>query len=50
MNIRVSTHKPDNKLWLVALILFIWGLLPLPLSGIALILSAALLLLGTTLI
>lgn len=50
MKLSVNTHKPDSTLWLVAMILFIWGVLPLPLSAIALILSAALLLLGTTLI
>ncbi len=47
---KLSLHKPDRTLWIISFVLFVWGILPLPLSGIALILSAALLLLGTTLI
>ncbi len=47
---RLHLHAPNRTLWMISFVLFIWGLLPLPLSGVALILSAALLLLGTTLI
>ncbi len=50
MKIRVSTHKPNVTLWLISLILFVWGILSLPYAGLALIVSAALLLLGTTII
>jgi hypothetical protein len=48
MKIKLSTHKPNRSLWLVALVLFVYGLTGLPYGGIALIVSAALLLLGTT--
>ena len=48
MKIKVSTHKPNPKLWLVALVLFIYGLTGLPYSGVGPLISAALLLLGTT--
>jgi len=50
MKIRINTHRPNPALWLVALVLFIYGIVGLPYGGIALILSAALLLLGTTVI
>ena len=52
MKLRVSTHKPHPMLWLVALVLFIYALLPfgLPYSSVAMIVSALLLLLGTTII
>ena len=48
MKIKVSLHKPSPTLWIVALVLFVYGLTGLPYSGVALIISSALLLLGTT--
>ena len=50
MKIEISTHKPNMLLWLIALLLFIWGLFPLPYVDLALVVSAGLLLAGTTLI
>lgn len=55
MKIRVSTHKPKPGLWLIAFVLFLYGLLGgfvfiLPFASFAILASAALLLLGTTLI
>ncbi len=50
MRFHISTHKPNPTLWLVALILFIYAFLPLPYSSVAMIISALLLLLGTTII
>ena len=50
MRMRVRTHNPSPTIWTIALILFIYGLLPLPYAGFAIIVSALLLLLGTTLI
>ncbi|MBI5303808.1 MAG: hypothetical protein HY868_16855 [Chloroflexi bacterium] len=51
---KVKTHKPNSVLWLIAFLLFVYSLasffLPLPYSGPAMILSAALLLIGTTVI
>ncbi len=50
MKIQITTHKPNTLLWLVALLFFVWGLFPLMYADLALVVSAALLLLGTTLI
>jgi hypothetical protein len=50
MRARISTHSPSPTLWIVALILFIYGVLPLPYSTLALIVSALLLLLATTIL
>ncbi len=50
MKIRITTHKPNQMLWLVCLLLFVIGLLPVMYADLALVVSAALLLLGTTLI
>ncbi|MBI3741263.1 MAG: hypothetical protein HY257_05850 [Chloroflexi bacterium] len=50
MRMHISTHRPNRTLWIVALILFVWGVLPLPYAGLAIILSAALLLLATSLL
>lgn len=50
MRYRIATHRPDATLWLISLILFIYGLLPLPYSFLALIVSAGLLLLATTIL
>jgi hypothetical protein len=52
VKIKISTHKPNSMLWLIALLLFIYALLPLalPYQFVALLLSAGLLLLGTTII
>ncbi len=50
---KIKTHKPNSVIWIIALVLFLYALagsfaLPLPYSNLALIVSAALLLLGTT--
>lgn len=50
---KIKTHKPQSLIWLIALGLFIYALvglfaLRLPYGDLALIVSAALLLLGTT--
>ncbi len=49
---KVKTHKPNSAIWIVAFLMFVYGLIgliaPLPFSGIVVLLSAALLLLGTT--
>ncbi|MEW5720213.1 MAG: hypothetical protein AB1817_16425 [Chloroflexota bacterium] len=49
---KVKTHKPNSVIWIIAFLLFLYGLVaffvPLPYSGIAVLISAALLLLGTT--
>jgi len=50
---KVKTHKPNSVVWIIALVLFIYALiapfLPLPsYSFLAMLVSAALLLLGTT--
>ena len=52
MKIKISTHKPNSVLWLIALLLFIYAILPLPLpySNVAMPISAGLLLIGTTII
>ncbi len=50
MRARISTHSPNPALWIVALILFIYGILPLPYASLALIVSALLLLLATTIL
>jgi hypothetical protein len=50
MKIKLSTHKPNTLLWLIALLFFVWGLFPLPYVDLALVVSAGLLLAGTTLI
>lgn len=52
MKIKVSTHKPNSMLWFIALLLFIYALLPLalPFQYAAMPASAGLLLLGTTII
>ncbi len=50
MRMRIRTHNPSPTLWIIALILFIWGILPLPYSFLALIISALLLLLATTIL
>ncbi len=50
MRTRIATHSPSPTLWIIALILFIYGILPLPYSGLALIVSALLLLLATTIL
>ncbi|MBI5652913.1 MAG: hypothetical protein HZC40_21065 [Chloroflexi bacterium] len=52
---KIKTHKPNATLWLIAFLLFVYALaayfLPmLPYSGFAVILSAALLLIGTTVV
>lgn len=52
---KVKTHKPNSMLWLIAFLLFVYSIasmfLPLlPYSGPAMIFSAALLLLGTTMV
>ena len=47
---RLRLHAPNRTLWIIAAVLFVWSLLPLPFSSVALILSAALMLLGTWLI
>jgi hypothetical protein len=48
MRMRVRTHNPSPTIWIIGLILFIYGVLPLPYSGLAIIVSALLLLIGTT--
>ena len=48
MKIKLSTHKPNRTLWIVSLALFVYGITGLPYSDVALIVSSALLLLGTT--
>jgi hypothetical protein len=48
MRMRIRTHNPRPEMWIVALVLFIYGILPLPYSGLAIIVSALLLLLATT--
>ncbi len=50
MRARIRTHSPSPTLWIIALILFIYGILPLPYSTLALIVSALLLLLATTIL
>jgi len=52
MKIKISTHKPNPILWFIALLLFIYAILPLPLpyAYVAMPLSALLLLMGTTII
>ncbi len=50
MRARIRTHNPNPTVWLIALVLFIYGILPLPASTVALILSAFLLLIATTIV
>ncbi len=52
MKIKIVTHKPNPALWLTALLLFIYALLPFPLpyAFAAMPLAAGLLLIGTTII
>jgi hypothetical protein len=49
---KVKTHRPNSAVWIIAFLLFLYGLVaffvPLPYSGLAVLVSAALLLLGTT--
>ncbi len=52
---KIKTHKPNPTLWLIAFLLFVYALvspfLPLPsFSSAATLLSAGLLLIGTTII
>ena len=48
----VKTHKPKSIIWIIAFLMFLYGLIalvaPLPYAGIVVLISAALLLLGTT--
>lgn len=50
MKLRLNTHKPNPTLWIVALVLFLYGLLQLPYGSVMIMLSAFLLLLGTTIL
>ena len=50
MKIKINTHKPNTTLWVVCAVLFVVGLLPLTFADLALVGSAGLLLLGTTII
>ena len=50
MKIKINTHKPNQLLWFACLLLFVIGLLPVMYADLGLVVSAALLLLGTTLI
>lgn len=49
---KVKTHKPNSVIWIIAFLMFVYGLIaliaPLPYAGIVVLVSAALLLLGTT--
>ena len=49
---KVKTHKPNSAIWIVAFLMFLYGLIgffyPLPFSYVVVLVSAALLLLGTT--
>ena len=51
---KIKTHKPNATLWLIAFLLFIYSLatifVPLPRTGYEMVLSAALLLIGTTIV
>jgi hypothetical protein len=51
---KIKTHKPNTTLWLIAFLLFIYSLatifMPLPRTGYEMVLSAALLLIGTTIV
>jgi hypothetical protein len=50
--VKVKTHKPNSVIWIVAFLMFLYGLValvaPVPYAGIVVLVSAALLLLGTT--
>ncbi|HEX7587551.1 MAG TPA: hypothetical protein VF478_04480 [Anaerolineae bacterium] len=48
--ISINTHKPNTVLWLVALLFFVWGLFPVDYHDLGFVVSAVLLLAGTTLI
>jgi len=48
VKIRLNTHKPSTTFWIVALVLFLYGVVGLPYGFFALAISSALLLLGTT--
>ena len=50
MKIKINTHKPTTMLWVVCAVLFVVGLLPLTYADLALVGSAGLLLLGTSII
>ena len=50
VKIKINTHKPNTTLWIVCAVLFVVGLLPLTFADLALVGSAGLLLLGTTII
>lgn len=50
MKIKITTHKPRTSLWVVCAVLFVVGLLPLTYADLALVGSAGLLLLGTSII
>ncbi len=56
MKIKISTHKPRPALWFIALLLFIYALVAfflrvqLPGWDVAIFISAALVLLGTTVV
>jgi hypothetical protein len=50
VKLKITTHKPTTALWVVCAGLFVVGLLPLTYADLALVGSAGLLLVGTTLI
>ncbi len=50
MKIKITTHKPTTMLWVICAVLFVVGLLPLTFADLALVGSAGLLLLGTSII
>ncbi|MCX7839443.1 MAG: hypothetical protein N2559_08325 [Anaerolineae bacterium] len=51
---KVKTHRPNSVIWLVAFVMFLYGLIalisPLPYAYIVVLIAAALLLIGTTII
>jgi hypothetical protein len=50
MKIKITTHKPKTPLWVLCAVLFVVGILPLAYADLALVGSAGLLLLGTSII
>jgi fatty acid desaturase len=51
---KVKTHRPNSVIWLIAFVMFLYGLIaliaPLPYSYIVVLIATGLLLLGTTVI
>ena len=50
MKIKINTHKPNTAFWVLCAVLFVVGLLPLPYADLALVGSAGIMLVVTSIV